>query len=135
MLKVTYELYGCRYGIHLWDVHHDGVWENRAIYVYYSELLFEISALSIDLCHHLHMLVSVLLLYKSICCCPFGRICRNGCYQFHAVKEMMFSQVYVCPLSGLHRKFSSGFCANHVPFRTTSVGKLFGPRKSWKSHG
>ena len=38
-------------------MYHNGVWENRAIYVYYSELVFEISALSVDFCHHLHMLV------------------------------------------------------------------------------
>ena len=59
---------GCRYGIHLWDVNHDGVWENRAIYVYYSELLFEISALSVDLCHHLHMLVSSFQSCRAIIC-------------------------------------------------------------------
>jgi len=47
-------------------VNHDGVWENRAIYVYYSELLFEISALTIDLCHHLHMLVRSVYLLNVI---------------------------------------------------------------------
>ena len=36
----------------------DGVWENRSIYIYYTELIFEFSAISIDFCHHLHMLVS-----------------------------------------------------------------------------
>jgi hypothetical protein len=52
-----------RYGIHLWDVYHDGVWENRAIYVYYSELMFEISALAVDFCHHLHMLVNTTVIH------------------------------------------------------------------------
>lgn len=47
----------CRYGIHLWDVHHEKVWENRAAYVYYAELCFELTALAIDFCHDLHMLV------------------------------------------------------------------------------
>ena len=46
-----------RYTIHLWDLNHEGVWENRAIYVYYTELVFELASLSIDFCHHLHMLV------------------------------------------------------------------------------
>ena len=46
-----------RYTIHLWDMNHEGVWENRAIYVYYTELVFELASFSIDFCHHLHMLV------------------------------------------------------------------------------
>ncbi|XP_040065060.1 LOW QUALITY PROTEIN: E3 ubiquitin-protein ligase AMFR [Ixodes scapularis] len=46
-----------RYGIHLWDVHHEKVWENRAAYVYYAELCFELTALAIDFCHDLHMLL------------------------------------------------------------------------------
>ena len=50
-------LHVSRYAIHLWDMNHEGVWENRAIYVYYAELIFELATLSIDFCHHLHMLV------------------------------------------------------------------------------
>lgn len=46
-----------RYGIHLWDIHCDKVWENRAAYVYYAELCFELTALAIDFCHDLHMLL------------------------------------------------------------------------------
>lgn len=45
-----------RYAVHLWDLNYEGVWENRASYAYYSELLFELTILSIDFCHHLHML-------------------------------------------------------------------------------
>jgi len=45
-----------RYGIHLWDLNHEGIWESRASYTYYSELIFELTTLSIDFCHHLHML-------------------------------------------------------------------------------
>lgn len=45
-----------RYAVHLWDLNYEGVWENRASYAYYSELIFELSILSIDFCHHLHML-------------------------------------------------------------------------------
>jgi len=46
-----------RYGIHLWDLQHQGVWENRTTYSYYSELCFELSGLVIDLLHHIHMLI------------------------------------------------------------------------------
>lgn len=45
-----------RYGIHLWDLNYEGVWENRSSYAYYSELLFEVATLAVDFCHHLHML-------------------------------------------------------------------------------
>ena len=48
-----------RYGLHLIDMNLEGVWENRSKYVYYTELVFELAALSIDFGHHLHMLVSV----------------------------------------------------------------------------
>lgn len=46
-----------RYAIYLREVNHNGVWERRASYVYYTELLFEITALTIDFLHHLHMLI------------------------------------------------------------------------------
>ncbi|CAM1154824.1 AMFR (predicted) [Pycnogonum litorale] len=46
-----------RYAIHQWDINHNGIWENRLSYMYYSELAFEVSALSVDLLHHVHMLI------------------------------------------------------------------------------
>lgn len=55
MIKTSYVL--TRYAIHLFDLNYEGVWENRASYSYYSELSFELSALAIDFCHHLHMLI------------------------------------------------------------------------------
>ena len=47
-----------RYSMHLYDLNHEGVWENRGIYVYYLEFMFEMTILAIDFMHHLHMLVS-----------------------------------------------------------------------------
>ena len=44
--------------IHLWDMHHDGTWENRSTYTYYAELVLELAALSVEFLHHVHMLVS-----------------------------------------------------------------------------
>jgi autocrine motility factor receptor len=69
VIKTLYVL--VRYSIHLWDVVHDGVWENRAIYVYYCELIFEVSALFIDFCHHLHMLLwgNIFLSMASLVIC------------------------------------------------------------------
>ncbi|XP_074601473.1 E3 ubiquitin-protein ligase AMFR-like isoform X2 [Brevipalpus obovatus] len=46
-----------RYAIHLWDLNHHGVWENRASYAYYTELFFELASLIIDFLHHFHMLI------------------------------------------------------------------------------
>ena len=46
-----------RYMIHLWDMHHEGVWEHRASLVYYTDFLFEMATLTIEFVHHLHMLV------------------------------------------------------------------------------
>lgn len=57
-----------RYLIHLWDLSLESVWENRSVYVYYSELVFELSSLSIDFGHHLHMLVSAVLICINYLC-------------------------------------------------------------------
>ena len=39
-------------------MHHDGTWENRSTYTYYTELVLELAALSVEFLHHVHMLVS-----------------------------------------------------------------------------
>ncbi|XP_078608212.1 E3 ubiquitin-protein ligase AMFR-like isoform X3 [Branchiostoma floridae x Branchiostoma japonicum] len=54
-IKTTYVI--VRYAIHLYDVTNIGTWENRGTYVYYSELVMELTALIVDFCHHLHMLL------------------------------------------------------------------------------
>ena len=46
-----------RYSIHLWDINQEGTWERRGTFVYYAELIFELTALCFDFIHHLHMLV------------------------------------------------------------------------------
>ena len=47
-----------RYVLHLYDVSHEGIWEKRGIYTYYTELVFELGSNIVDFLHHLHMLVS-----------------------------------------------------------------------------
>lgn len=54
-IKILYVM--TRYAIHLWDLNMDGIWEKRSLYVYYSELLFQLSALIVEFAHHLHMLL------------------------------------------------------------------------------
>lgn len=68
-LKALYVV--VRYMIHLWDLSTESVWENRSIYVYYSELIFELSSLSIDFAHHLHMLLwgNIFLSMASLVIC------------------------------------------------------------------
>ncbi|XP_030649988.1 E3 ubiquitin-protein ligase AMFR [Chanos chanos] len=46
-----------RYAIHLWDVHHEGSWEDKGAYVYYTDFTMELIMLSLDLMHHIHMLL------------------------------------------------------------------------------
>jgi hypothetical protein len=48
----------CRYVIHLWDLNHEGTWEGKGTYVYYTDFVMELTLLSLDLMHHIHMLVS-----------------------------------------------------------------------------
>ncbi|XP_052251704.1 E3 ubiquitin-protein ligase AMFR-like isoform X2 [Dreissena polymorpha] len=60
-----------RYCLHLIDMNLEGVWENRATYVYYTELIFELAALSVDFGHHLHMLLwgNIFLSMASLVIC------------------------------------------------------------------
>ncbi|XP_036399651.1 E3 ubiquitin-protein ligase AMFR-like [Megalops cyprinoides] len=46
-----------RYTIHLWDLNHEGTWENKGTYVYYTDFIMELALLSLDLMHHIHMLL------------------------------------------------------------------------------
>lgn len=45
------------YFIHLWDINSETLWEKRASFAYYVELVFDLMILVIDLLHHFHMLV------------------------------------------------------------------------------
>ncbi|XP_040591308.1 E3 ubiquitin-protein ligase AMFR isoform X2 [Mesocricetus auratus] len=46
-----------RYVIHLWDLNHEGTWEGKGTYVYYTDFVMELTLLSLDLMHHIHMLL------------------------------------------------------------------------------
>lgn len=47
-----------RYGIHLYDIQCEDLWERKATIIYYTDLLMELLSLSINFVHHLHMLFS-----------------------------------------------------------------------------
>lgn len=47
-----------RYSIHLWDLNHEGTWESKGTYIYYTDFIMELTLLCLDLMHHIHMLVS-----------------------------------------------------------------------------
>uniref|UniRef100_A0A8C0JW80 E3 ubiquitin-protein ligase AMFR n=1 Tax=Canis lupus dingo TaxID=286419 RepID=A0A8C0JW80_CANLU len=49
-----------RYVIHLWDLNHEGTWEGKGTYVYYTDFVMELTLLSLDLMHHIHMLIPLL---------------------------------------------------------------------------
>lgn len=46
-----------RYSIHLWDLNHEGTWENKGSHIYYTDFVMEMIMLSLDLMHHIHMLL------------------------------------------------------------------------------
>ncbi|KAM9570710.1 E3 ubiquitin-protein ligase AMFR isoform 2-T2 [Salvelinus alpinus] len=46
-----------RYSIHLWDLNHEGTWESKGSYVYYTDFVMELALLGLDLMHHIHMLL------------------------------------------------------------------------------
>ncbi|XP_061449783.1 E3 ubiquitin-protein ligase AMFR [Rhineura floridana] len=46
-----------RYIIHLWDLNHEGTWESKGTYVYYTDFIMELMLLLLDLMHHIHMLL------------------------------------------------------------------------------
>ncbi|TSM52249.1 E3 ubiquitin-protein ligase AMFR [Bagarius yarrelli] len=46
-----------RYSIHLWDLNHEGTWENKGTYVYYTDFIMDLTLLCLDLMHHIHMLL------------------------------------------------------------------------------
>ncbi|XP_051546326.1 E3 ubiquitin-protein ligase AMFR-like [Myxocyprinus asiaticus] len=46
-----------RYSIHLWDLNHEGTWENKSSHIYYTDFIMELAILCLDLMHHIHMLL------------------------------------------------------------------------------
>ncbi|KAJ8949499.1 hypothetical protein NQ314_008190 [Rhamnusium bicolor] len=83
-----------RYALHLYDTRHEStssinsseegkVWERRGPISYYTELCFELTALLIDLIHHLHMLLwsNIFLSMASLV------ICMQLRYLFHEIQR------------------------------------------------
>ncbi|PIK38366.1 putative E3 ubiquitin-protein ligase AMFR [Apostichopus japonicus] len=68
-----------KYGIHLYDLRYEGVWERRGMIVYYTELLMELLVLGVDLLHHIHMLLwgNVFLSMASLVICLQIRFLYN----------------------------------------------------------
>uniref|UniRef100_A0A3B3QFX2 E3 ubiquitin-protein ligase AMFR n=1 Tax=Paramormyrops kingsleyae TaxID=1676925 RepID=A0A3B3QFX2_9TELE len=56
LLEVSPRLF-LRYSFHLWDLNHEGTWEAKGTYVYYTDFIMELTLLSLDLMHHIHMLL------------------------------------------------------------------------------
>lgn len=83
-----------RYAFHLYDMRQEGtnavssndsnkMWEKRSAVAYYIELIFELSALTIDFVHHLHMLLwsNIFLSMASLV------ICMQLRYLFHEIQR------------------------------------------------
>ena len=101
-----------RYVNHLWDMDHNGTWEKGSTYTYYTELVLELAALSVEFLCHVHMLMwatmllsmaSLILLmklrflYQEI----QRRLCRHRNYtSVSQTLENRFAQVPQEELSG-----------------------------------
>lgn len=81
LLKTMYVI--ARYSIHLWDINQEGTWERRGTFVYYAELMFELTALCFDFVHHLHMLIwsNIFLSMASLV------ICMQLRFLFHEIQR------------------------------------------------
>jgi len=81
LLKTMYVI--ARYSIHLWDINQEGTWERRGTFVYYAELIFELTALCFDFIHHLHMLIwsNIFLSMASLV------ICMQLRFLFHEIQR------------------------------------------------
>nr|XP_039271813.1 E3 ubiquitin-protein ligase AMFR-like [Styela clava] len=56
MVKALHVL--MRYGIHLYDIRREDLWEQKATIVYHTDLFMELLSLTVNFIHHLHMLFS-----------------------------------------------------------------------------
>ena len=78
-------------------MHHDGLWENRNTYTYYTELILEMSSLCVDFIHHLHMLVSCIYvcvcMYVCVCVCTYVRM--YVCSTMYIVHVYMYVYIYI----------------------------------------
>lgn len=74
-----------RYALHVYDVRGGGgrVWEKRGALSYYTELIFELGALLIELLHHVHMLLwsNIFLSMASLV------ICMHLRYLLHEIQR------------------------------------------------
>uniref|UniRef100_A0A1B6GPE6 RING-type domain-containing protein n=1 Tax=Cuerna arida TaxID=1464854 RepID=A0A1B6GPE6_9HEMI len=74
-----------RYALHVYDVRGGGgrVWEKRGALAYYTELVFELGALLIELLHHVHMLLwsNIFLSMASLV------ICMHLRYLIHEIQR------------------------------------------------
>ncbi len=46
-----------RFIIHLYDLIFEGFWEDKEAYIYYTEFVMEMGILSLNMMHHIHMVV------------------------------------------------------------------------------
>uniref|UniRef100_A0A8C1QBT2 E3 ubiquitin-protein ligase AMFR n=1 Tax=Cyprinus carpio TaxID=7962 RepID=A0A8C1QBT2_CYPCA len=74
-----------RYSIHLWDLNHEGTWENKSSYIYYTDFIMELAILCLDLMHHIHMLYLYDRVFLFLT--PFLVIFMQLRYLFHEVQR------------------------------------------------
>lgn len=105
-----------RYALHLYDMRHGGgsggrVWEKRGPVAYYTELVFELAALLIDLIHHLHMLLwsNIFLSMASLVICMQLRFL---CHEIQ--RRIKKHRNYLWVLNHMEQKYVSCFETDSV---------------------
>lgn len=85
------------YFIHLWDINSETLWERRASFAYYVELVFDLMILVIDFLHHFHMLVWGNILFSLSSLVIFFQV-RSiyTCIKKRIKKHRNYLQVSVC---------------------------------------
>jgi len=103
-----------RYAIHLYDLNHIGLWEHKGRWLHYNDLVLGCSFLTLNLFHHLHMLLSgnLWLSMASLVICMHIRFLFNEIQkQYH--RHLNYRRVVIdmeCKYPTVNKKGECAIC-------------------------
>lgn len=103
-----------RYAIHLYDLNHTGLWEHKGRWLHYNDLVLGCSFLTLNLFHHLHMLLSgnLWLSMASLVICMHIRFLFNEIQkQYH--RHLNYRRVVIdmeCKYPTVNKKGECAIC-------------------------
>jgi len=103
-----------RYAIHLYDLHYIGLWEHKGRWLHYNDIVLCCSFLTLNLFHHLHMLLSgnLWLSMASLVICMHIRFLLNELqkqYQKHHTYRRVVNDME-CKYPSVHKKGECAIC-------------------------